>query len=154
MWIPDQERRALHRNTRRVGYERVNGEVGGKVLSARDANLDDCDKWGAEDACSREVSLVRRYLPCVSPRLLHHRAPVAAGHVGWNFERDRIRCNRSPTGRSGILDIDVQKRRHRIAQTVSAANHHDGIADPDFGRQPGAARGTAPFFSGDQRRSS
>ncbi len=44
MWIPDHERRAPRRNTRRIGCERVNGGGNGRVLSARDANLDDCDR--------------------------------------------------------------------------------------------------------------
>ena len=87
------------------------------------------------DLGRREVALMRGNLPSVSPWISYHRSPVAIWHVGRRFKRDRTGCNRSPVGRIDILNIDIQKCRHRLAKAVAAAHHHDGIADPDFGRQ-------------------
>src|ERR1700682_5205969 len=72
-------------------------------------------------------------LPNVASRVFDHTAAIAIGHVLWLFERLGACRQRPLVGRVDIIDIEVQKCRHRVAR-ANAAYHNERVANSDLAR--------------------
>src|SRR5258708_8318630 len=66
-------------------------------------------------------------LPGVSTWVSDHATAIAIGHVLWFFERFATGIQRPLVGRVNIIYIEVEERRHRVAD-ANFAHHHERVA--------------------------
>lgn len=81
---------------------------------------------------SREAFNVSGYLPTF-PRIFDHRAAIAIGCLGRCIERHSACFESALVCRIDIIDIQIEKCRHRLAWS-DAADHHIRVADSDHRR--------------------
>src|SRR5215510_13260666 len=79
----------------------------------------------------RSPSVWRCDLPQIAPCIPHHSAPVPIGQVEWFFNRCCTCVERASIGRVDVVDVDIQKRRHRFAGT-RIADHDHRVADSNL----------------------
>lgn len=80
------------------------------------------------------LTAVRGDLPIVAKRVGNHRAPVSIRRVLRFFTGDGAGFQRTLVRGVGIIDVEVQKSRHRFTRSGSA-DHDDRVADLDLRRR-------------------
>jgi hypothetical protein len=80
---------------------------------------------------------VRSNLPKRTPRVLHHRPPVAVRLICGKLKCFCARCDCSPISLIDTLHVDVKKSRRRLPKAIPVANHNERIADPNLRRAVG-----------------
>src|SRR6266851_7400569 len=83
------------------------------------------------------VLVVSGDLPNIATWVFDHPAAIAIGHVLWLFERFGSCFQRTLVCRVDIIDIEVEKCRHRIAR-ANTAYHDERVANFDLAGDVGA----------------
>lgn len=72
-------------------------------------------------------------MPLGPARIPYHRASVSIGHLGRLLDGFRSGLQRSPVRPIDIVDVEVEKSPHRVAE-VGPADHDVRVADSQHGR--------------------
>jgi hypothetical protein len=90
-----------------------------------------CSRGTLADLVKRQVFLVSGDLPNVAGWISDGSTAVAIMCVARLLERDGARFERAPICRIDIVEVEIQKRWHRLAPT-GLTDHYNRIADSDL----------------------
>lgn len=78
------------------------------------------------------IHTVRGDLPDVCPGIPDHRAPITVRRIRRHLDRFSACRDRPPVGLIRVLNVDIEKGRHRLAAASAVADQDDRVSDPNF----------------------